>query len=317
MWDEAAYVRACLYFTLWELCGRNTREVSILWPSVRETAPRKLRSLDAASMFSSLGFPEGKSRDAFDKVVSAMKAYLDWTRDAILERGSLGYPRLLGQLSDAPQFLFVRGDAGLLDRPALAIVGTRNPSREGASRAFKLACLLAERGIVVVSGLAKGIDTAAHRGALSVGCDTIAVLGTPLHMYYPRENAVLQKTIEQAGLVLTEFYPGAGIRRCHFPMRNATMSGLCLGTVVIEASETSGALIQARQCLRQGRKLFIPRSAVENERLTWPKAYLQRGAHQFATLEDLMRVLSEENLLPPKGDGSMKRPVRAEIFTFA
>jgi len=216
----------------------------------------------------------------------------------VLELGEPDYPPLLAHVSDAPRFVFIRGRLELLDgRPAIAVVGTRAPTEEGRLRARKLGYLLAKRRIVVVSGLARGIDEAAHRGALEIGGDTVAVLGTPLTRAYPREHAELQSLIGTVGALLSQFYPGAGVKRHFFPMRNATMSGLCLGTVVVEASETSGALIQARKCLQQGRKLFIPQSALDNPRLTWPKRFLEQGAHSFRAIDDLMRVLEAERLI--------------------
>lgn len=137
----------------------------------------------------------------------------------------------------------------------------REASDAGRARARKLARLLAQRGIAVASGLARGIDTAAHRGALDAGGITFAVIGTPLTRCYPSENAELQCRIGQVGAVVSQFAPSSKTRPSCFPMRNATMSGLTLGTVVIEASENSGSLIQARKALEQGRKLFIPRGS--------------------------------------------------------
>ncbi|MDA8261837.1 MAG: DNA-protecting protein DprA [Actinomycetota bacterium] len=223
--------------------------------------------------------------------------------DRVLALGDGDYPPVLAQVPGAPRFLFVHGRLELLDgRPALAVVGTREPTDAGRRRARKLGYLLAKLGIVVVSGLARGIDGEAHRGALAIGGDTVAVLGTPLSRTYPQEHAALQVQIGTVGALVSQFHPAAGIKRHFFPMRNATMSGLCLGTVVVEASETSGALIQARQCLQQGRKLFIPQSALDNPRLTWPKRFLSQGAHAFREIDDLMRVLAAEGLVEASGE---------------
>jgi len=218
--------------------------------------------------------------------------------DLLLELGTTGYPHRIAKTPDAPRFLFVRQGVNVLDLPAVAIVGTREASPEGQARARKLAQLLAKREIAVVSGLARGIDAAAHQGALDVGGVTIAVIGTPLTRAYPAENSELQKRIAKFGAVISQFAPSSKTLPLCFPLRNATMSALSLGTVVIEASETSGALIQARKALQQGRKLFIPRSAVEDERLRWPRKYAAEGAHVFATIEDLVSVLDREGLLP-------------------
>ncbi|HHV79071.1 MAG TPA: DNA-processing protein DprA [Firmicutes bacterium] len=305
---DRLFQRACNYFALWELTGRRPQVTANLWSRITSiTDVNEPLPLELGTMIDIPDWTPARIRNVQKQVERAMKEVLRRGSDHILEKGTPQYPRLLGQIDGAPEFLFARGNLELLDRPALAVVGTRNASEEGLRRASKLACLLVNHGIVVVSGLARGIDTAAHRGALSVGTETIAVIGTPLGITYPPENADLQKQIEKVGLVVTQFYPGAGIRRHYFPMRNAVMSGLCLGTVIVEASEHSGALIQARQCLKQGRKLFIPKSAVENPGLRWPKEYLKKGACEFSTIEELMGILRNEHLLPPEN-----KPVCAE-----
>lgn len=290
------FTRAANYFTIWELFGRRTEDVNIIWQRLRS-----LIDVDRplpADTYKLLGiFDTGASR--IRETQEKVKRHLSKLAadDIILARGELGYPRLLEETEGAPEFLFVRGNVQLLHEPTLAVVGTRNPSEQGARRAQKLGHLLAEHGIVVASGLAKGIDKAAHMGALSVGGNTIAVIGTPLTRVYPKEHEELQRQISEVGAVVSQFYPGAGVQKFYFPMRNAVMSGLSLGTIVVEASETSGALIQARQCLKQGRKLFIPQSAVDNENLSWPKKYLQRpNAHSFSQIEDLLTALEQEHL---------------------
>ncbi len=221
--------------------------------------------------------------------------------DLILERGVAGYPERLAQTKDAPTFLFARQEVNVLDLPSLSIVGTRNATHEGRERARLLAHLLTRRGIAVCSGLALGIDEAAHLGTLEAGGVTIAVVGTPITRVYPKEHAALQERIGFVGAVVSQFHPASKTLPLCFPLRNATMSGLSLGTVVIEASETSGALIQARKALQQGRKVFIPRSALEDDRLKWPKTYAQRpGAHAFGTIDELVSVLEAEKLIPPR-----------------
>lgn len=211
--------------------------------------------------------------------------------DLVLERGILGYPQLLETSGDAPRFLFVRQETNVLELPAVAIVGTREASDEGKVRARRLARLLVKRKIAVTSGLARGIDEAAHRGALDLGGVTVAVLGTPLTRSYPREHRELQDRIGLVGALVSQFPPSAKTLPLCFTLRNATMSGLTLGTVVIEADETSGALVQARKCLQQGRKLFIPRSTVEDSRLRWPCHYVEQGAHVFSSADELVDIL--------------------------
>lgn len=294
----SSWVRAINYFTVWELLERRTAEVNRAWNAIRSALDvNKPLPSDVGGLIGLLSLDPSLVRKTQDHVERSMSELA--RGDLVLVRGGPGYPKLLGEVADAPEILFVRGDAELLHEPALAVVGTRHPSEEGARRAQKLGHLLAQRHLVVASGLARGIDRAAHVGALSVGGDTIAVLGTPLTTCYPKEHAALQRQISEVGALVSQFYPGAGVRSFYFPMRNAVMSGLCLGTIVVEASETSGALIQARQCLGQGRKLFIPQSALDNDRLLWPKRFIkQQNAHQFREIDDLLEALSQEGLIP-------------------
>ena len=220
------------------------------------------------------------------------RAQRDGNGDVILRRGKPGYPARLAATADAQQLLFVRGRVDVLELPAIAIVGAREASDAGRARARKLARLLAQCGIAVASGLARGIDTAAHRGALDAGGITFAVIGTPLTRCYPSENAELQRRIGEVGAVVSQFAPSAKTRPSCFPMRNATMSGLTLGTLVVEASENSGSLIQARKALEQGRRLFIPRSVFYDATLTWPRRLVRQGAIVFATIDELTNHLT-------------------------
>ncbi|KMZ42493.1 MULTISPECIES: DNA-processing protein DprA [Bacillales] len=218
--------------------------------------------------------------------------------DLISKRGDDLYPKLLEKTQQAPRFLFMRGNARLAQLETVAIVGTRNPTPDGASKAEALGAKLGNYRIVVASGLAKGIDTAAHRGTLSVGNPTIAVIGTPITKVYPKENANLQKQIEEEGLVISQFSPSSPTQRWNFPMRNAVMSGISLATVVIEAGETSGALIQADFALKQDRFVFIPQSALDNEKLKWPQKYINRpGASKFSTIKELITKLEDSKVI--------------------
>lgn len=199
---------------------------------------------------------------------------------------------LLGPLNEverknAPREVFVAGDLGLLRRGRrVSVVGSRAASKEGLARATKLARLLVERGVVVVSGLAEGIDTAAHRAAIDAGGRTIAVLGTPLDQFFPAENRALQERIMREHLAISQFAPGSpGGRKC-FPMRNRTMALLSDATIIVEAGEGSGTLHQGWEALRLGRPLFLLDSVVKNDTLAWPGEMLGYGAE----------VLSEETV---------------------
>lgn len=164
-----------------------------------------------------------------------------------------------------PPFLFYQGCLDDRDADGVAIVGTRKPSAAGVERAWAISAGLAERGVTVVSGLASGIDTTAHRGALEAGGRTIAVIGTGLHRHYPAENRELQERLASEHLVLSQFWPDAAPTKTSFPMRNAVMSGYAAATVVVEAAWRSGARMQARLALEHGRPVFLLDSLLQHE----------------------------------------------------
>lgn len=199
---------------------------------------------------------------------------------------------ILGTLNDveaknAPLKVFLAGDAQLLTRfPRVAIVGSRSASADGLKRARSLAGALVNHQMIVVSGLAAGIDTAAHRGAIDAGGRTIAVLGTPLDECYPRENEELQHLIISGHLAVSQFPVGQATTPKSFPMRNRTMALLTDATVIVEAGEKSGTVHQGWEALRLGRKLFLLDSVASNPDLSWPREMISYGAE----------VLSRENL---------------------
>ena len=171
-------------------------------------------------------------------------------------RESPDYPAALAGLPDPPPYLFVRGTIEERDRAAVAIVGTRHATEYGKGIAAKLASDLAQRGVTVVSGLARGVDTQAHKGAVDAGGRTFAVCGCGLDVAYPSENRTLMEQIENAGACVSEFAPTVHPESWHFPARNRIISGLSVGVVVVEAAERSGALITADFALEQGREVF-------------------------------------------------------------
>jgi DNA processing protein len=190
--------------------------------------------------------------------------------------GEEAYPQQLAEMIDAPPLLFVTGAGRILNQPGIAIVGARSASPEGIRRAGKAARILAEAGLVVYSGLARGIDAAAHSGALAVRGLTVAVMGTPIDRRYPAENAGLAEQITaHGGALVTEYAPSEPTKPWNFLRRNRTMSGLALATLVIEASETSGARSQARVALERGRPVFLPQSLVD--RHAWARHMIEVG----------------------------------------
>lgn len=169
--------------------------------------------------------------------------------------------------------LYYSGQLSVLCRPAVAIVGARAVSPQGIARASRLAREIAEAGITVVSGLAKGVDTAAHQAAIAVGGKTAAVIGTGIDQAYPAENATLQEDIAEYHLLLTQFAAGERVFQSNFPKRNRIMAAVSDGTVIVEASDSSGTLHQAAECERLGRWLFILKSVYDNPSLKWPKRF--------------------------------------------
>lgn len=211
---------------------------------------------------------------------------------------------LIGPLNEtearyAPAKLYAVGDTTmLLHAPRVSIVGSRDASPEGLARARRLSVLLVKREVVVVSGLAKGIDTAAHTAAVDAHGRTVAVLGTPIDRSYPKENAALQMRLAKEQLVLSQFPPATKTRPYHFPERNRTMALLSDATVIIEAGETSGSLSQGWEALRLGRPLFIAQSVIDNPLLSWPEKMLAYGAIPLsdATLDDLYARLPDREI---------------------
>jgi DNA processing protein len=183
------------------------------------------------------------------------------------------YPVNLRSIHNRPPFLFVRGEVRAEDERSIAVVGTRRPSAAGLEAARSVAAGLVSAGYTVVSGLAEGIDGAAHETALELGGRTIAVVGTGLRRTYPASHAALERRVAEAGAVVSQFWPDAPPTRTSFPMRNITMSGLALATVVIEASAKSGARMQGRLALEHGRRVFLHRSLLEH---SWARDYAAR-----------------------------------------
>jgi DNA processing protein len=183
------------------------------------------------------------------------------------------------------------GDLALLKRPAVSIVGTREVSADGRARTHKLARELAAAGLLVVSGLARGVDTAAHTSAIEAGGVTAAVIGTPLSKAYPAENAPLQEVIYREHLLLSPFSPDEQVYKGNFPKRNRIMAAITDATVIIEASDSSGTLHQAAECQLLGRWLFILRSVVENPTVTWPQRFL--SGPKTAVIDSTAEVISK------------------------
>jgi DNA processing protein len=230
-----------------------------------------------------------------DKEIRALNAY-----DAgLITMDDPEYPTRLAEIYDPPLALYHRGDLQASDDYAVAIVGTRKASVYGQKMAEKLGRDLAARGITVVSGLAAGIDAAAHQGALSAGGRTIAVLGCGVDLVFPAENAELMHTVIQKGCVLSCFAMGMKPLRGNFPQRNRIISGLSMALIVVEAPPGSGALITARNAADQGREIFaVPGRAGERNSMG-PHSLLREGARLVETAEDILAELPMLAQAPP------------------
>jgi DNA processing protein len=234
---------------------------------------------------------------------AAARAVLDAAAAAGVERlgvrihGAGEYPARLRDARHPVELLYFQGWWSLIESPCVAVVGTRRPTPAGLQQAEAVAAELAAAGWTVVSGLARGVDTAAHLAALRGGGRTVAVLGTPLTDRYPPENATLQAEIAAHFLVISQVpvlrhhRDGWRARRRFFPERNATMSALTAATVIVEAGETSGTLHQARAALDQGRKLLILDSCFQVPGLSWPRHFEQLGAVRIKDLDHLREQL--------------------------
>jgi DNA processing protein len=210
----------------------------------------------------------------------------------LLALGDDAYPELLAGISGAPARLYVVGNPELLHLPALAIVGSRNPTSGGARNAFEFARHLGATGFCIVSGLAQGIDAAAHRGALAAGAPTIAFLGHGIDRVYPACNRDLAHEIARHGALVSEFPLGTAPNRALFPQRNRLISGISLGTLVVEAARRSGSLITARLAAEQGREVFAIPGSIHNPLTRGCHQLIRQGAKLVESADDIVTELA-------------------------
>jgi DNA processing protein len=250
------------------------RRPKVAWASVTEQLEQHGSVRDAAA---GTDAAQGTLFDATPSgyLEKAADDLRKWGRDGIRMVSVLDpeYPTNLRMIHQRPPVLFLRGTSDERDAASVAIVGTRTATPRGLEQAAELAAGLAARDVPVISGLAAGIDTAAHTAALAADGRTVAVIGTGIDRAYPAQNAPLQEKIADRGLVISQFLPGSPPTKASFPMRNAVMSGYALATVVIEAAYVSGARMQARLALQHGRHVFLMRALLEHD---WARGYAQR-----------------------------------------
>ncbi len=256
-------------------------------------------SLDA--VLEASGGPSDAARTALDladaKLAAAARSRIEpipWYDDR--------YPALLDCIPDPPPVLWIRGDPAVLSRPIVAVVGSRAASEYARQVGERLGAELAARGVVVASGLARGVDSAAHRGCLAAGGDTVAILGCGVDRIYPAEHDALAVSIEKHGALGSELGAGAAPLPEHFPLRNRIISGISLAVVVVEASEQSGSLITARCALEQGRDVMAVPGSVLSGRNRGSHGLLKDGAKVIESADD---ILQELGWVSPQKD---KRP---------
>lgn len=294
-----AYVRdAILYFTIQQYFNCNDKKTCEFIEQLEKVDNFSFRSglkNNIPYLSSKLNILE---KDFYKCYLRVKDSFSKLTDDVILvKKGDGVYSKLLANTDGTPPFLFLKGNVHLLNEKSVCVVGSRNASVESMKKTEKLVKALIKRNIVVNAGLAKGIDTATHKTALENGGRTIAVIGTPINQYYPKENKDLQFSIEEKGLVVSQFPPCNPVYRWNFPTRNGTMSGISLATIIMEAGETSGALRQADYALKQGRDVLIPQSAINNSSISWPKKYIKKGAHAFKNLKEVLQILNDNEVL--------------------
>ncbi len=219
----------------------------------------------------------------------------EWLKDSghrIIEHGAEDYPELFEQIQSPPSELYVNGDPAVLHLPAIAIVGSRNPTQGGARNAFEFARHLGSIGFCIVSGLAEGIDTAAHRGALAANAKTVAFLGHGVDRVYPAANRELAHEIAKHGALVSEFPLGTHPHKALFPQRNRLISGLSMGTLVVEAARRSGSLITARLAGEQGREIFALPGSIHNPLARGCHELIRQGAKLVETADDIVAELA-------------------------
>lgn len=275
------------YETLWAIPKQSLKTIAELFKKKKNVLPSDLFK-DCIKRYT---IDLNSLQKEVNEYLKSIKGF------SVCVNGTFHYPKPLQDAKYPIELFYYKGDIGYLESPCVSIVGARKCSEEGKKRARKLARGLVERGYTILSGLAAGIDTIAMTAALEAKGNVIGVVGTPINQYYPRENKEFQDTIANERFLISQvpFYryehePFSAKRR-YFPQRNETMAALSEATVIVEASDTSGTLTQARACLQQGRKLFILNSCFENPNITWPAYYKDKGAIRVKDFNDIFQVL--------------------------
>ena len=270
---------------------------------------------------------EAVGLDAAAAQAIALGKSLEQANDALARAAQVGarvlplsdpeYPVRLKQIYDPPVVLYVRGDVSILSRPGIAVVGTRHPTPYGIGMAERLSCDLSARGIIINSGMARGVDTAAHRGALAAKGKTVAVFGTGINVLYPRENSRLaEQILALGGALISEFPVDTFAAPQNFPIRNRIISGLSVGVLVVEAGEYSGTRITARCALEQNREVFAVPGNVTNRNSWGPNTLIKQGAKLTATWEDIWEDLPDDVRLKMESESRAESKTEAPASLF-
>jgi len=236
---------------------------------------------------------------------------------AVISMDDPAYPPRLKEIYDPPLVLYIRGNPEILTKPGIAMVGTRHPTPYGTGMAERLACDLAMQGLVIISGMARGVDTAAHRGAISAKGKTIAVFGTGVDVIYPKENSRLsEQMLALGGALISEFPLGTFAAPQNFPIRNRILSGMSFGVLVVEAAEYSGTRITARCALEQNRDVFAVPGNVTNKNSWGPNTLIKQGAKLTATWEDVWEDLPADVRLALTPASSTESPGSSSASLF-
>ncbi|MFC1909130.1 DNA-processing protein DprA [Chloroflexota bacterium] len=277
------YEEMVAYETLWSKKGVDLKEISSMFEN--------------SDLLPSTLYEREKSRDIFSyqdieaKVRNHLKSINGFS---VSVNGTFQYPKQLRVSAHPIELFYYKGDIGLLESRMISVVGARNCSERGRINARRISKALVEHNITVVSGLAVGIDTEAMTTAIKEKGRTIGVIGTPVNQCYPKENCDLQYEVAKNHLLISHvpFYRYSiepfQFKRRYFPQRNVIMATLSEGTVIIEASDTSGSLTQAKACIEQGKKLYILNSCLQNKEITWPQKFLEKGAILIENITDFI-----------------------------
>ncbi len=280
------YEEMLAYETLWARKGVFLKNITEMFEQNKILPSMLLQQKKAENMF------------VYQELEQKVKACLSKLSGfSVSVFGTFQYPETLRKSQHPIELFYYKGDIGLLESPSISVVGARKCTAEGLRRAAKLSRELVQAGYTIISGLATGIDTMAMETSIREKGHTVGVIGTPLNQYYPKENHLLQDEVAKNHLLISHvpFFryhnEPFNSRRLYFTQRNEIMAALSEGTVIIEASDTSGSLTQAKACIAQGKKLFILNSCLNNSDIKWPRRFLNQGAILVNTIEDILDAL--------------------------